>query len=607
MKTNRKINWIRNKNANFISATSKLLFGVLCNLYFFNLTAQTWTSTGSMATERNYHCLTLMSNNQVMASGGAGAYFSGISSCEIYIPDSGTWHSTGSFTARWGHTVTLLNNGNLLAVGGAVDESGHGLCDIYDTSTGTWSSTGTLSIDRILHTAIKLSNGKILVTGGYYFDGGIGDFAERKSCEIYDPSSATWSGTGEMNYTHHVENAILLPNGNVFIAGGGNAKSEIYDTSTGTWSLSGDLPFNTEQTSLVNLNNGKILTGDGTNYCIYNIVSGTWSTTGTSGISAYVYSPLVTVGNGKILLVGNSGYGYKDCELYNPLSGTWDTTGDMLTERFNHRAIGLPNGNVLVTGGNGLNECEIYHSPCGISNVTIRAEFENGTLLQNNTIYFGASGLNCAVLTVEDKPSSATANWYLGSDLLSPLSDSSVKVCPETNTEYKLELKDGFCKNTSTISIIAEDVRCGNNNTKVKICHSGKTICVDTNSLPGHINHGDDIGACSQTVFEWFGNSGDHHEQELPINISGLKEMSQVEISPNPFSDNLTLNIKASVEIDLLQMDGKVAYHLYKGDVENPEPRQIVYDASFLKPGVYLLRIQAKEYTKYIQCIHLNN
>jgi hypothetical protein len=46
-----------------------------------------------------------------------------------------------------------------------------------------------------------------------------------------------------------------------------------------------------------------------------------------------------------------AGGGIASAELYNPTSGTWTLTGSMSTDRQHQTATLLPNGEVLVAGG----------------------------------------------------------------------------------------------------------------------------------------------------------------------------------------------------------------------------------------------------------------
>jgi hypothetical protein len=51
-----------------------------------------------------------------------------------------------------------------------------------------------MSNARYLHTASVLTNGKVLVTGGYNSGGYL------NSSELYDPSTGVWATTGSMTY-----------------------------------------------------------------------------------------------------------------------------------------------------------------------------------------------------------------------------------------------------------------------------------------------------------------------------------------------------------------------------------------------------------------------
>ena len=43
-------------------------------------------------------------------------------------------------------------------------------------------------------------------------------------------------------------------------------------------------------------------------------------------------------------------------EIYDPVAGTWSPTASMTTARQSHTATTLPNGTVLVVGGEKINE-----------------------------------------------------------------------------------------------------------------------------------------------------------------------------------------------------------------------------------------------------------
>ena len=75
---------------------------------------------------------------------------------------------------------------------------------------------------------------------------------------------------------------------------------------------------------------------------------------------------LVLVTGGETLTNGR----LASAELYNPATGTWTTTGSLTTARNSHTATLLPNGLVLVTGGidnsgNILASAELYNPAAG--------------------------------------------------------------------------------------------------------------------------------------------------------------------------------------------------------------------------------------------------
>ena len=135
-----------------------------------------------------------------------------------------------SKTARYGHTATLLPNGQVLVAGGG-DDNGDifASAELYNPATGVWSPTGSIGSPRSSHTATLLANGQVLVVGE-----GTTPLA---GAELYDPATGTWSPTGSLGFARSGYSATLLANGQVLIAGGFGtygellASSELYDPS----------------------------------------------------------------------------------------------------------------------------------------------------------------------------------------------------------------------------------------------------------------------------------------------------------------------------------------------------------------------------------------
>src|SRR4029077_9018488 len=109
--------------------------------------------------------------------------------------------------------------------------------ELYDPVSGSWRATGSLNTTRQWPTATLLSNGMVLVAGGYN-----GVFLP--SANLSDPVSGSCSATGSLNTAHYGHTATLLPDGKVLVAGGDTpgalTSAELYDPASVTVSaLSG--------------------------------------------------------------------------------------------------------------------------------------------------------------------------------------------------------------------------------------------------------------------------------------------------------------------------------------------------------------------------------
>jgi hypothetical protein len=234
-----------------------------------------------------------------------------------------------------------------------------------------WVVAAGMTTLRSLHTATMLPDGKVLVTGGDDNSG-----YATASAEIYDPVAGKWTAAGNMTVPRTSHTATLLPNGTVLVAGGSRgtavggisdqASAEIYDPVAGTWTATGRMTSARIDHTATLLPNGTVLVAGGMGGTVgdaggiqasaevYDPVNGTWTATGRMTIPRD-YHTATLLPNGTVLLVGGEGGyhtpGTTSAEIYEPASGTWTATGSMTTARYLHTATLLPNGTVLVAGG----------------------------------------------------------------------------------------------------------------------------------------------------------------------------------------------------------------------------------------------------------------
>jgi hypothetical protein len=324
-------------------------------------------ATASMGTQRSGHSATLLTDGSVLVAGGAycvyildgGGCDVGISlaSAEIYHPDTGTWSAAGSMAiGRFGQSATRLSNGTVLVAGGfyepfpgSTDTPAY-LADaeLYDPATGSWSTTGSLNQPRSDALATLLGDGTVLVAGG----------SAGNSAELYHPDTGTWSATGSMAQGHEYGTITRLPNGKVLVVGGipaANtiAASELYDPASATWAVTGAMVTPRSYHSATLLKDGTVLVAGGLDALgaalnvaeIFQPSSGTWSvTTSTANNHAFQHPNAVLLPDGTVLLTDEG------AEVYDPVARSWTFAPDT-TAWYGQSATLLNDGRVLIAGG----------------------------------------------------------------------------------------------------------------------------------------------------------------------------------------------------------------------------------------------------------------
>jgi large repetitive protein len=355
-------------------------------------------SIGGLTVPRAGAAATLLPNGKILIAGGYNNVEGFLSGAELYDPANKHFGATGRMrSARGGATAMLLNNGKVLIVGGSnFDEEILGSAELYDPATGAFTEAGHLAVARHDYAIAKLANGQVLLAGGTYNRShsarGPKSEAASRVAELYDPATGAFRATGDMVNGRYAATASLLSDGRVLIVGGEGkngdydgylSTAEIYDPATGSFSTSGTMTVDRAGASAILLPNRQVLiVGGGGNSPgdaspeLYNPTDNTFAKTNHSAAEFdYALAKVALLPSGKVLIVRNDDDAdTRDLsvlsELYDPATETFTESGRINIPRFGASVSALPDGEVLIfggidAGGNYLSSAELYDPACG--------------------------------------------------------------------------------------------------------------------------------------------------------------------------------------------------------------------------------------------------
>jgi hypothetical protein len=299
-----------------------------------------WSRVTDMLQPRAYATAVTLNDGSVLVAGGS-RNGQPLDTAERYIPDSGTWVAAGRLNLpRTQGGLTLLADGRALATGGGIEGgptwNSTASAEIFNPKTSQWSLVPPMAVARARHTAVLLPDGEVLVAGGattFHLDAGI----VSASAELFNPRTNSWRAAASMPEPRYVHESVLLHDGRVLLAGGWYAMSNadpshetavIYDPATDKWSATGSMTTARAEFGLAMLLDGRVLVAGGTDKN-YNLT--------------------VTA------------------ELFDPVTGSWTPTGNLKVATMWSAIQTLADGRVLISGG-GLDAsatkvtaaCEIY-------------------------------------------------------------------------------------------------------------------------------------------------------------------------------------------------------------------------------------------------------
>lgn len=313
--------------------------------------------TGDMTVPRFDQTATLLPNGKVLIAGGMAR--DGVSEPTAELYDSGTGRFTfaGKLASPrgWGSTATLLQDGKVLIAGGASGSWCSTSCylataELYDPSSNTFTRTGNMTEPRAGARAVLLQNGDVLVVGGNI----ISDTEPTVTAELYRHATHTFSGTGGPSAGATM--LLLLRDGKVLALTG--SRAELYDPSSGHFVVSGEFLIPRGKFGAALLPDGKVLVAGGrvsdtpglrSDTEIYDPATGKFAVGPKMNLKRYkLMKATVALINGNVLIGGGADHP----EIYNPVSNSFNLVGGSTLDGYCFStATVLPNGEVLLAGG----------------------------------------------------------------------------------------------------------------------------------------------------------------------------------------------------------------------------------------------------------------
>ena len=265
--------------------------------------------------------------------------------------------------------------------------------------------------------------------------------------------------TNSMSFARGTHTATLLQDGRLLIAGGDDGGGrldaitdtvELYDPSTGRWEPADIMGRQRTQHAAVLLNDGRALLVGGAGVVqakideqqkdqslietdLFDPTSGSWS------FAADISTPRDNIAatlmpDGSVLIAGGDDGSGTDtsvlasAEVFDPAAGQWSSTGSMSQPRQGHSLVPLDNGAALVAGGDAgddpFQSVEIYDPSSGTWSGTddmadARERFA-AVVLQDGTVLVAGGGGTSGRLSSAELYDPGDGTWSSAAEMSTP-------------------------------------------------------------------------------------------------------------------------------------------------------------------------------------------
>lgn len=186
----------------------------------FNPLTESWQAAPSMSQRRWYPTAVTLPNGKVMVTSGGTTCFTCIADFpEVYDPETNAWSRlTGARLSFPYYPFTfVLPDGRVLNAGAGENPV---VTRVLDVATQTWTTVDNNVVDG--GSAVMYRLGKILKTGSA-FNTDVANLPSASTAYVLDMSAPApaWRQVPSMAYPRTYHNSTMLPDGSVLITGGG--------------------------------------------------------------------------------------------------------------------------------------------------------------------------------------------------------------------------------------------------------------------------------------------------------------------------------------------------------------------------------------------------
>ncbi len=250
--------------------------------------------------------------------------------------------------------VVLLPDGRVWVCGGVLADGGFSPgSETYDVVTNRWSASVTLDAGRAWPALRVLRNGRVLIIAGSV---GPGVFDGTARADLFDVQSGRLAPAANLNQQRADFVASRLSDGRVLVVQGG-ASGEVYDPAQNQWTPTSAVPATNQYVgALAALDDGGavLFGGDSTITLRFEGATNSWIPAAPMPGPRTNHSATRLPDGGVLVLGGDAPTTSATAWLYRPQSNSWLTLPSMSVARSDHVVALLPSGNVLVAGGYGV-------------------------------------------------------------------------------------------------------------------------------------------------------------------------------------------------------------------------------------------------------------